>query len=169
MWKDSFQQSYRRSMEVASVDIVREKQTGAPRGHNQQCEECLKYKKINCIHEISKYSVWTKNWPRVAQNTDGQIAFVVNNPKFSQQVKIVTCKKDSQLGWKTSSCFQQFSEVELETVQLGGVEDPEQQQKPEISGRQINSQQKAEILRKQTNTRRFRFPSGCKWKPHIPQ
>ena len=62
-----------------------------------------------------------------------QIAFVVNNPKFSQQVKIVTCKNDSQLGPKTSRCSQQFSVVELETVQLGGDEDLEQQQKPEIS------------------------------------
>merc|ERR1712192_90904 len=78
--------------------------------------------------------------PRLAQNTDGQIAFVVNTPKFSQQVKIVTCKKDSRLGWKTNRCFQQFSEVELHTVHLGGDEDLEQEQKLEISGRGINSQ-----------------------------
>merc|ERR1711936_1361489 len=58
--------------------------------------------------------------PRVAQNKDGQIAFILNNPEFSQRVKIVICKEESQSKRsKKSRCFQEFSEVELQ-VQLGG-------------------------------------------------
>merc|ERR1712228_1142281 len=34
--------------------------------------------------------------PRVAQNKDGQIAFIMNNPEFSQRVKIVICKEEPQ-------------------------------------------------------------------------
>ena len=93
--------------------------------------------------------------PRVAQNKDGQIAFILNNPEFSQRVKIVICKEESQSKRsKKSRCFQEFSEVELQ-VQLGGNG---KQGKSEMLGKQTKSGRKG----KKSHSQTFSFPSGCK-------
>ena len=93
--------------------------------------------------------------PRVAQNKDGQIAFILNNPEFSQRVKIVICKEESQSKRsKKSRCFQEFSEVELQ-VQLGGYG---KQGKSEMLGKQTKPGRKGKKGHSQT----FSFPSGCK-------